>query len=591
MIRCFLQAASILHKVEKRPVVVLAAAMLAIVPVLPAELWLMKELIDRIQGWNPSLSSYPILTSAAWLAALMLVNNIGLGVPIPMALTRINEIGALEQQRLVLEKTSRLPLQSVESPSVKDIRERALRVSLHEIYNTGLQWIQQLIQAALLVSILLAFGQWIPLAAIIGATVLLSIVTGKSVRSLEKLSRSQTPDQRLMDHYAGLMTGKEAAKEIRLFGHAPELEKRWRGLYERQSRDRRTAVRVSELRKLGPELLLALLSGLLLALLVLLPGARTFTAGDFAVLFMTMTMLLAKLPEIVRTGGSFQKLYMRWEDFRTYLELEEDASAGNAGRAETCGRSAAGGGLRLSDVSFRYPGMDRKALDGIRMTIPPGCRAALVGENGSGKSTLVKLLAGFYQPSEGGIDWGGLPASGLELDREPERERNVKLAAVFQDFSQLHVRLRENVALGQLAELHNDPAIEAALRSAGYRKSGLDTQLGAAFGGIEPSGGEWQKIATARALMRDADFVFFDEPTAALDPQAEREAFELFMKVTEGKSALLVTHRLGAAKQADLVFVLRQGKLVEQGTHEELMRMNGEYCRMYRTQASWYSRD
>jgi ABC-type multidrug transport system fused ATPase/permease subunit len=153
------------------------------------------------------------------------------------------------------------------------------------------------------------------------------------------------------------------------------------------------------------------------------------------------------------------------------------------------------------------------------------------------------------------------------------------------------VRLRENVALGQLAELHNDPAIEAALRSAGYRKSGLDTLLGAAFGGIEPSGGEWQKIATARALMRDADFVFFDEPTAALDPQAEREAFELFMKVTEGKSALLVTHRLGAAKLADLVFVLRQGKLVEQGTHEELMRMNGEYSRMYRTQASWYSGD
>lgn len=587
MIRCFLQAASILYQVEKRPVVVLAAAMLAIVPVLPAELWLMKELIDRIQGWNPSLGSYPILTAAAWLAALMLMNNIGLGVPIPMALTRINEIGALEQQQLVLEKTSRLPLQSVEAPSVKDIRERALLVSLHEIYNTGLQWMQQLIQAALLVSILLAFGQWIPLAAVIGATVLLSIVTGKSVRSLEKLSRSQTPDQRLMDHYARLMTGKEAAKEIRLFGHASELEKRWRGLYERQSRDRRTAVRVSELRKLGPELLLALLSGLLLALLVLLPEARTFTAGDFAVLFMTMTMLLAKLPDIVRTGGAFQRLYMKWEDFRAYLELDEDVPAEYAGRAGACGGSAAGGGLRLSDVSFRYPGADRKALDGIRMTIPPGCRAALVGENGSGKSTLVKLLAGFYRPSEGCIDWGGLPAGG----REPDRERNVKLAAVFQDFSQLHVQLRENVALGQLAELHNDPAIEAALRSAGYRKSGLDMQLGAAFGGIEPSGGEWQKIATARALMRDADFVFFDEPTAALDPQAEREAFELFMKVTEGKSALLVTHRLGAAKLADLVFVLRQGKLVEQGTHEELMRMNGEYSRMYRTQASWYSGD
>lgn len=552
---------------------------------MPAELWFVKVLVDRIQGWTSSQEIYPILTAAAWLTALMMVNNIGLGVPIPMALTRLNEIGTLQQQRLVLEKTSRLPLQSVEAPSIKDLRERALLVSLHEIYNTGLGWVQQMIQSVLLVSILLVFGQWIPLAAVIGAAVLLSVVTGRSVRTLEKLSRMQTPDRRLQQHYASLMTEREAAKEIRLFGHAPVLEKRWRDLYERQSEARRAAVRVSELRKLGPELLFALLSGLLLALLVLVPEARRFTAGDFAVLFMTMTMLLTKLPEIVQLGGSFQRLYMKWEDFRAYLDLEEDTGAGIMEKVEEYSPSAAVAGLHLDNVSFRYPGGGRDALQQIRMTIPPGCRAALVGENGSGKSTLVKLLAGFYRPSEGSVVWGDLGPDGQD------RRTNVKLAAVFQDFSHLNVRLRENVALGHLAELQNDRTIESALRSAGYPKTGLDIQLGAAFNGIEPSGGEWQKIATARALLRDADFVFFDEPTAALDPQAEREAFELFMRVTEGKSALLVTHRLGAAKLADLVFVLKQGKLVEQGTHEELMRINGEYSRMYRTQASWYGDD
>jgi ATP-binding cassette subfamily B protein len=163
---------------------------------------------------------------------------------------------------------------------------------------------------------------------------------------------------------------------------------------------------------------------------------------------------------------------------------------------------------------------------------------------------------------------------------------------VFQDFAQLYLTLRENVALGKPSAQGEDGTLQQALFAAGisgdkYRE--LDMQLGAAFGGIEPSGGEWQKIVTARAILKEADFVFFDEPTAALDPQAEKEAVQLFLRVTAGRSALLVTHRLGAARLADVIFVLKGGRLVEQGTHDELMQLNGEYGRMFQMQAAWYT--
>ncbi|MDF2668340.1 MAG: Xenobiotic-transporting ATPase [Paenibacillus sp.] len=241
--------------------------------------------------------------------------------------------------------------------------------------------------------------------------------------------------------------------------------------------------------------------------------------------------------------------------------------------------------LEVKDLSFTYTGTAHEALRGINLTIPIGCRAAVVGENGSGKSTLVKLLTLLYKPNKGEIHW----IDGLGNKVGGTSVRN-QMSAVFQDFAPLYLTVRENVALGKYTAFTDDNALHKSLILSGIGKKlrDLDLQLGAVFGGPEPSGGEWQKIVTARAIVRDAAFVFFDEPTAALDPQAEKEAFELFLKVTEGRSALLVTHRLGAARLADLIFVMKDGCLIEQGTHDELMQLNGEYGTMFRMQAEWY---
>lgn len=608
---CVRDVVRILMRVERRPLVVLAAAVLLSMPVLPVELWLLKSLVDRVQNWTANDSIRPIIIAAAWLAALMVMNNIALGVPIPISQTRLNEIGAIEQQRLILQKTARLPLTDVETPHIHNMRERAMQVSFDAIYNTALQLVQTVVQAVTLLLIMFVYGQWIPAAAVCLSAFLLAVVSGRAENKMERLTREQTADRRMLAYFAGLMTGRESAKEIRLFGLGGLLTERWNRIAGKQYAESVAAVRSSELRKLVPELLTALVSGLLVAMIVLLPGANKLTAGDFAILLLCATMLVSLLPGLI---GQFVTLYrqqMRWEDFRAYMELPEDdrlnlkqpihtvtangadSIASGKGERGFSGHSRALQALQqqslllqVRGLRYRYPGANRDTINGVSFAIPPGCRAALVGENGSGKSTIVKLLAGLYEPAGGEIVWRD--SAGNAAGKLAAGESGGDISAVFQDFAKLQITLRENVALGNISALQDDSALQAALRDAGSKFGELDVQIGAPFGGIELSGGEWQKVATARALMRDARFIFFDEPTAALDPQAEKDAFALFMRITEGKSALLVTHRLGAAKLADIIFVLKAGKLVEQGAHAELMERNGEYSRMFRMQSSWY---
>lgn len=597
--RCFYDSASILYKLNRGPILIITVATFLMIPIIPLELWLIKTLVDDIQNWSLGVTIVPILKTAVWLALLMMVNNVVLGAPVPIAMTRLNELSTLEEQRLILQKTTLLPYSEVESPRIKDLRARALHVSLYQICVTHLQLLQNIIQVAVLISIMLAFGQWIPVVAVCVVAFVQTVVFKKVAERLELVNRRQTQPRRLLQHYADLMTKRDAAKEIRLFALGGVFAKRWVHLYDQQSRETWKVTTASEFLKLGPNLLMAMLSGLMIALLVLLPGASKLSAGDFTLLFMALTMLFTQLSGFVGQFAEMRTQYMRWEDFRTYLDLEEAsfakaslvqklhaATATEQNREEYNLTNESPEELQVRNLRFRYPNTDHDTLSDISFAIPSGCRIALVGENGSGKSTLIKLLTGLYIPDDGEILWkhGGIRGNGDGSSDEPNR----RVSAVFQDFTRLYLTLRENVALGQLAAMQQDQHLENTLKSAGSQLLDLETRLGTPFGGIEPSGGEWQKIATARAMLGDSSFIFFDEPTAALDPQAEKEAFEQFLLLTEARSALLVTHRLGAAKMADLIFVLKNGSLAEKGTHDELLQRGGEYSRMFHLQASWY---
>ncbi|MDF2725525.1 MAG: hypothetical protein K0Q59_5202 [Paenibacillus sp.] len=551
--------------------------MLLSVPLLPAELLLVQALIDRIQHWNAPDPIQPILIAAAWLTALLLMNNTVLGAPIPLAMTRLGENGTLEEQRLLLAKTSRLPIADIESAQMNNARERASQLSLSDMYIAGVQLIQTFLHIIVSIAVLLAFNQWVPVLLLVGLLPILLRASGKSASTVEHASRRLAFDRRLLRYYADLMTQQSGAKEIRLFGLGQLLLGRWTAVFERHSSETGKAVRSAQLQRLGTDLIMALLAGLLIALTICMPNAVPMTAGHFALLFMALTKLLAQLPGLFQSSIALHGHLLKWQDFRAYMDLDEQIphavpATATTTTAEETRQDAA---LQVRGLTFRYPQSRHDSLSDVSLSIPHRCRAALVGENGSGKSTLIKLLLGFYTPAAGDIHWGS-------------STHGANASIVLQDFTKLHITLRENVALGSIAEIGQDNRLRQSLQLAGSKFADLEQQLGTPFGGIEPSGGQWQKIATARAIVRDAGFVVYDEPTAALDPIAEREAFELFLRVTEGRSALLVTHRLGAAKLADRIFVMERGRIVEQGTHEQLMHREGLYSRMYKAQASWY---
>ncbi len=254
-------------------------------------------------------------------------------------------------------------------------------------------------------------------------------------------------------------------------------------------------------------------------------------------------------------------------------------------------------GIALTGVRFRYPGSDRDVLDGIDLHLPAGRTVALVGINGAGKTTLVKLLAGLYRPDVGSITVDGAPLP--ELSPEEWRSR---ITGTFQDFATFELLARETVGVGDLPRVSDLDAVRAAIAATGAGAviaalpDGLETQLGRVFDGAQPSQGQWQKLALARGHMRtDPLLLILDEPTAALDPQAEHDLYERFVDQARATTAehgtitLVVSHRFSTVRMADLIVVLQDGRIAEQGTHEDLVSANGPYARLYRIQANQYS--
>ncbi|MDP9033954.1 MAG: ATP-binding cassette domain-containing protein, partial [Myxococcota bacterium] len=259
-----------------------------------------------------------------------------------------------------------------------------------------------------------------------------------------------------------------------------------------------------------------------------------------------------------------------------------------AGETVTAPRAT---GIAFENVGFRYPGKDAWALRHVDLMIPAGESLALVGENGAGKTTLVKLLTRLYEPSEGRILLDGRDLRDWDL-----AELRRRFGVLFQDYNQYQLKVRENVGVGSVDHLEDEPRIERAVENGGAGElvkglaTGLDAPLGRWFqDGTELSGGQWQKIALARAFMREeADILVLDEPTAALDAEAEHAVFERFRALAEGKTTIVISHRFPTVRMARTIVVLDHGDIVERGTHDELVARGEKYARMFDLQAAGY---
>jgi ATP-binding cassette subfamily B protein len=296
------------------------------------------------------------------------------------------------------------------------------------------------------------------------------------------------------------------------------------------------------------------------------------------------------------TVGEIGFLRGIWMDGSRRLAWLEDYAASLVARADLPVPKQLTRGIRLEHVSFAYPGTERLVLEDVSLELPAGSVVALVGENGAGKTTLVKLLAKLYEPTSGVIYVDDQP-----LARMPAAEWRERLAGAFQDFFRFELRARQAVGLGDVPRLDDEPAVVSALERAGAEDvvarlpAGMQTQLGPTWpNGVDVSFGQWQKLALARGFMRDQPLLLvLDEPTAALDAETEHALFERYAAaarngVADGRVTILVSHRFSTVRMADLIVVLDGARVVEVGTHEQLMARRGQYAELYAIQAAAY---
>ena len=395
---------------------------------------------------------------------------------------------------------------------------------------------------------------------------------------------------RHMDIYSKMLREETYAKELRLFSLQSVLLGQWRRLFqqsfnEMQQVRRQGAIRVT---------LWSMLSGVGTALsyLYVILGVlrQDYTFGDLALYTGIILEVRRGLLFIVANFASLQEAALATQPMFQLFDLQPQLLSGS--RPVQMLDRAPQRGIEIRNISFTYPGANCYTLEQINLTIHPGEMVALVGENGAGKTTLSKLLCRLYDPTEGAIYWNNQNYRDLDLE-----QLRSHIAVVMQDYARFPATLRENVGWGNLSKLEVNSTIAAALQDAGVAHlitqldRGLETPLGKQLEtGIDLSGGQWQRIAIARALMRlsQSELLIFDEPTAALDPKNEHEIYQIFRQIAQGRMSIVVSHRLALAKMADRIVVLEHGKIIESGTHAELMRQGDRYYEMFSRQASSY---
>jgi ATP-binding cassette subfamily B protein len=401
------------------------------------------------------------------------------------------------------------------------------------------------------------------------------------------LTWARTPERRELDYVRQTGASVETAKEVKIFGLNAFLIERYRELAEKiYQENRRLAAR-----RAGWGSLLATVGTLgyyvayaFIALRTLRGdftiGDLTFLAGSFRRLRNLLEGLLIGFSQVAG-----QALYL--DDLFSFFEIEPEIVSPAHPRPFPAPIRR---GFTFEDVGFRYPGAERWAVRHLTFTLRAGEVLALVGENGAGKTTLVKLLARLYDPDEGRI-----LLDGHDLREYSVEELRANIGVIFQDFVRYHLTAAENIAVGRI-EARNDrarieDAAESSLADEVIRKlpAGYDQMVGKRFRtGVELSGGEWQKIAIARAYMRDAQLLILDEPTAALDARSEFEVFQRFKELSAGKTAVLISHRFSSVRMADRILVLAEGEIEAAGTHEELLRQGGRYAELFELQATGY---
>ncbi len=488
----------------------------------------------------------------------------------------------------IMEHAATLDLDQFEDSEFYDKLERARQQTIGRtiLLSQILTQVQDIITMAFLMVGLMAFNPWLILlllVAIVPAFLGESYFNDRSYA----LTRGQTPERRELDYMRYLGASDETAKEVKLFNLSGFLIDRFKTLSNKFYDDNKKL----SIKRASWGTLFALLGsvGYYTAYIVMILktvegaltiGTLTFLAGSFRQLRSLLENILSRF-----TSVSQGAIYLR--DFFEFFEIRPKITAASK---PVPFPNPVKQGFTFDNVGFKYHNSDKWANRHLNFTLHAGEKLALVGENGAGKTTLVKLLARLYDPSEGRI-----MLDGIDLREYDIMDLRKNIGIIFQDFLRYQMSFAQNIAAGNIDEQHNRSLIKVSAEKslanllADKLPDKYDQALGRRFNnGIELSGGEWQKIALARAYMKDAQLLILDEPTSALDARAEYEVFLRFADLTKGKSAVLISHRFSTVRMADRILVLDKGELIQIGSHEELLQQEGRYAELFQLQAQGY---
>jgi ATP-binding cassette subfamily B protein len=553
-----------------------------------ALLYIGKLIIDQVVELNRHGGSQHELWKLVIVEFGLAVLTDGLNRMINLTDSLLGDLFSNYTSMRIMRHATTLDLDQFEDSVFYDKLERARQqtVGRSVLLSQVMSQVQDFISMAFLLAGLIAFNPWLILLLLIA---IIPSFLGESYFNSQNyaLTRSQTPERRELDYVRYLGASDETAKEVKIFGLADFIINRFKTLSDQFYADNsRLAVKRSAwgtfFSVLGSIGYYAAYGFIIYQTVTgkTSVGTLTFLAGSFRQLSTLMESMLNRF-----TTVSQGAIYLN--DFLEFFEIKPKISVAEKPFAFP---NPIKQGFTFENVGFQYHNSESWANRHLNFTLHPGEKLALVGENGAGKTTLVKLLARLYDPSEGRI-----LLDGIDLKEYAIEDLRLNLGIIFQDYLRYQMTLSQNIAVGNISEIGNQALIQKAAEEsladalAEKLPNRYEQWLGRRFNdGVELSGGEWQKVALARAYMKDAQVLILDEPTAALDARAEYEVFQRFAQMTKGKSAVLISHRFSTARLADRILVLDKGTVLEAGTHEELILKNSRYAELFRLQSKGY---
>lgn len=552
-------------------------------------LWIGKMIIDevvlQIGATSPSYEQIYWLVGAEF--GLAILSDV-LSRTILLLDGLLGDLYANKSSVELIQKAALMDLAQYEDPEFYDRLERARRQTTGRVslMTSVLMQLQDLITVASLTAGLIIFEPW--LVVILVVAIIPSFLNEAYFsRTSYSLIRSWTPERRELDYLRFIGASDGSAKEVKLFGLSGFISDRFAALAHKYYKaNKKLAISRSAygtiFHILGD---MAYYGAYILIIIRTVAGAitlgdLTFLSGSFNKLRNQLQTIFGRLSRITQDA-----LYL--QDYFDFLELKPLFNYEGKNRSIP---QKIKKGFRFDNVGFKYPGSDKWVIRGLSFSLQAGEKLALVGENGAGKTTLVKLLARLYQPTEGTIY-----LDDVDINEYNGASYHQSIGVIFQDYMRYYLSAQENIAVGNISEKENlsliENAAEASLadRVIENLPEKYNQMLGRRFHqGKDLSGGEWQKIALARAYMKDAQLVILDEPTATLDARAEFEAFERFAQLTTGKTAVIISHRFSTVRMADRILVLKDGKILELGSHDELLANKGLYAELFNLQAEGY---